>query len=97
MSWKMKMFFRKWAPVALIASVLFVGYTHLQRGGRASVGSVLTSARVAATKVPVLGTYFKRSKSRYQSARAGRSGKSYAYGKRARRGKARHSRRGRRR
>lgn len=93
MSWRVKQFLRKWTPIALMASVLFIGYTHWQRGGRANVGSVMTSARIAASKVPVFGSYFKRSgRSHYY-----RGGKSYAYGKKARRHRARRNRRGRRR
>lgn len=91
MSWRMKQFLQKWTPIAVIASVLWVGYTHWQRGGRANVGSLVTSARIAAIRVPVLGSYFRSSRGQKYY----RSGKHYAYGKASkRRG---HKRRGRRR
>ncbi len=98
MSWRVRQFFRKWTPIALIAIVAWVGYTHWQRGGRSNIGSVLTSARVAAFRVPVLGSYFRKS-GVFAPSRSG--GKSYAYHSGKRRGKGhhhrRHHRRGRRR
>jgi len=92
MSWKTKQLLRKWGMYAGIAAALFVGYTHLQRGGRATVGSVLTSTRVAATKLPVLGTYFRKGRATWSPYRS--KGKSFAYGKRSKRkyGRSRRSR-----
>jgi hypothetical protein len=97
MSWRVKQFIRKWTPIALIAVVGWVGFTHWQRGGRLSVGSLMTSAKVAAVRVPVLGSYFRGSRSSYTPYRSG--GRSFAYAKRSRRhGRASHRRhrRGRR-
>lgn len=101
MSWRVKQFLRKWTPIALIAVGAWVGFTHWQRGGRATVGSVMTSARVAAIRTPILGSYFKNTRRHsYAPARRGR-GKSFAYGRRGHRryghASRRHPRRGRRR
>ncbi len=86
--WRVKQFIRKWTPIALLSLALFVGYTHWQRGGRASIGSVVTSAKVAAVRLPVLGTFFRKGLS------GGRSyGKSYAYKKGRKARKHRRSRR----
>jgi hypothetical protein len=95
MSWRMKRFFRKWTPIAVIASVLWVGFTHWQRGGRSNLGSLLNSAKVAAMRVPVLGSYFKHSRSDYAPSHSRHRGqKSFAYSKRSKRhgSKARHRR-----
>lgn len=83
MNWKTKQMLRKWGTYVGIAAALFVGWTHMQRGGRATVGSVLTSTRIAATKVPVLGTYFRKGRASWSPYRG--SGRSYAYGKRSKR------------
>jgi hypothetical protein len=95
MSWRVKQFLKKWSPIALVALVGWVGFTHWQRGGRLSVGSVVTSAKVAAVRIPVLGSYFRGSRGSYSSYRS--SGRSYAYGGRSsrRHGRA-HGRRHRR-
>ncbi len=97
MSWRVKQFFRKWTPVALLVVGAWIGFTHWERGGRANLGSVLTSARVAALRTPVLGSYFKGKRSQSYSSYRGR-GRSMAYGRRGRRyghggHRARHGRR----
>ncbi len=94
MGWRVKRFFRKWAPVALVASVLWVGFVHWQRGGRSSVGSVANSAKAALIQIPVLGSYFKGQRGHYRTPRH-RPSKSYSYAKRSKRGAAhrRHRRR----
>lgn len=94
MSWRVKQFLRKWTPIALMVAVGWVGFTHYQRGGRANFSSVMTSAKVAAARVPVFGSYLRgRSNRSYYTAY--RSGKRYGHVRHTRRGKA-HHRRGRR-
>jgi hypothetical protein len=97
MSWRVKLFIRKWTPIVLMAAVAWVGLTHWQRGGRANVTSIMTSTRVAAMRLPVLGSYFRGHRKSYKTYK--RRGRSYAYGKRSgRRGHkaTRRHRRGRR-
>ena len=94
MSWRVKQFLRKWTPIAAMALVAWVGFTHWQRGGRANIGSVMTSTKVAVARIPVLGSYFKRG-----GFSSYRSGRSFAYSKGRRHGHRahrRHHRRGRR-
>ncbi|MBY0371258.1 hypothetical protein K2X33_11265 [bacterium] len=96
MSWKTKQMLQKWGTYAAIALGLFIGYTHMQRGGRATVGSVLTSTRVAVQRLPVLGSYFRKGRHSWSPLRS--SGRSYAYGRRGKRhyARGRRSRRHRR-
>lgn len=92
-SWKVKQWFRKMLPLALIVAVLYGGY-HLYRQGtfRRGLKPAITSML---HKLPYFGSRYKH----YNRSQSYSYGSKYGHGKRrgGRRHHSRRSRRGRRR